>query len=74
MGKKYDPKNLLIRGQRLIELKNKDEGKSKSQPEKTVAERVKLRRRKADDEDLPDTLSLECDDSTNLLIFQICHH
>ena len=34
MGKKYDPKNLLIRGQRLIELKKKDEGKSKSQPEK----------------------------------------
>ena len=33
---------------------------------KTVAERVKLRRRKVDDEDLSDTLSLECDDSINI--------
>ena len=39
MVKKYDPKNLLIKGQRFNE-------KSKSRSEKTVIERVKLRRKK----------------------------
>ena len=33
--------------------------KSKSQPEEPIAERVKLRRQKADDKDLTDTPSLE---------------
>ena len=42
MGEKYNPKNLLLKGQRFIELKK--EQKSKSQPEESIAERVKLRR------------------------------
>ena len=45
MDKKYDPENLLLQGQRCIESKKE---KSKSQPEETIAERVKLRRQKAD--------------------------
>ena len=40
MVEKYDPKNLLIKGQIFIEVINK------SRPEKTIAERVKLRRQK----------------------------
>ena len=42
MGEKYNPKNLLLKGQRFIELKKEE--KSKSQPEESIAERVKLRR------------------------------
>ena len=42
MGEKYNSKNLLLKGQRFIELKK--EQKSKSQPEESIAERVKLRR------------------------------
>ena len=38
MGKKYDPINLLIKGQRFIEEI------SKPHPEKSIVERVKLRR------------------------------
>ena len=45
MDKKYDPENLLLQGQRCIKSKKE---KSKSQPEETIAERVKLRRQKAD--------------------------
>ena len=41
MGEKYNLKNLLLTGQRFIKLK---EEKSKSQPEESIAERVKLRR------------------------------
>ena len=59
--KKYDPKNSLIKGQRLIESKKEDKQKSKSQPEKTIAERVKLGRKKAVDEDLLDMFSLKDD-------------
>ena len=36
MDKKYDTKNLLIKGQRFIESKKEDEEKSKSQPEKLL--------------------------------------
>ena len=39
----------------------KDEEKSESLPEETIAETVKLRRQKADDEDLSDMPSLEGD-------------
>ena len=53
--------NLLIKGTRFIELKKEDKEKSKSQPEETIAEKVKLRRQKADDKDYSDTLSLEID-------------
>ena len=45
MDKKYDTENLLLQGQRCIESKKE---KSKSQPEETIAERVKLRRQKSD--------------------------
>ena len=51
MGKKYNPKNLLIKGQRSIE----DEEKSKLQSEKTIAKRVQLRRQKAWDEESRDS-------------------
>ena len=53
--------NLLIKGTRFIELKKEDKEKSKSQPEETIAEKVKLRRQKADDKDYSDTSSLEVD-------------
>ena len=39
--------------------KNKE--KSKSRPEEIIVERVKLRRQKADNEDLSDMLTLEQD-------------
>ena len=58
MDKKYNLKNLLIKVQRFIE----DEEKIKLQLEKTIAERVKLRRQKAYDKDLSNTSSLEGDD------------
>ena len=41
MDKKY-PEILLSKDQRIIESKKK--GKSKSQPEESIAERIKLRR------------------------------
>ena len=40
-------------------MKKKDEEKSKSKPEETIAERVKLRRQKADNDDLSDLSLLE---------------
>ena len=60
MGEKYNPKNILLKGQRFIE--SKKEEKSKSQPEESIAERVKLRRQKAYDKDLFDTSSFSTDD------------
>ena len=48
-GEKFNSKNLVLKGQRFIELKKKE--KSKSQPEETTAERVKLRKQKGDDKD-----------------------
>ena len=62
MAKKYDPSNLLIKGYRFIDLKEGDKEKSKSQPEETIAERVKLERQKADHKDLSDLPPLECDE------------
>ena len=61
MGEKYIPKNLLLKGQRFIEEK------SNSQSEETIAEKVKLRRRKAYDDsdeliDIPDMSPLEDDE------------
>ena len=43
MGEKYDPSNLLIKGDRFTEWKKEDKEKSKSQPEETIAKRVKLK-------------------------------
>ena len=51
MVEKYNPNNnLLNKTQRFIESKKEDEEKSKSQPEESIAERVKLRRQKADND------------------------
>ena len=47
MDKKYDPENLLLKGQRFTQVKKKE--KSKSLSEESIAVRVKLRRQKADD-------------------------
>ena len=49
MGEKYYPTKLLLKGERFIEEK------SKSQPEESIAERVKLRRQKGYDKELFDT-------------------
>ena len=49
MVEAYNLNNLLIKGCRFTEWKKEDEEKSKSQPEDAIAERVKLRRQKADD-------------------------
>ena len=58
MGKKYGPKNLFIKGKKF------GEKESKSRPEKSIAERLKLRwQKKFDNKDLADTSSLEGDDS-----------
>ena len=67
MGETYNLNNLLIKGFRFIEWKKEDEEKSKSQPEDAIAERVKLRRQKADDNsdefvDIPDMPPLEVDE------------
>ena len=62
MVKKYDPQNLLIKGQRFIERK------SKWHLEKTIAERVKLRRQKSDDKDFTHTSSLEGDHNSDKFI------
>ena len=43
MDKKYDPSNLFIKGYKCDEWYKKDEEKNKSQPEETIAERVKLK-------------------------------
>ena len=70
MGEKYNPKSLLLKGQKFTELK-KDE-KSKSQPEEIIAERVKLKNKKQMIQTYfthhPLLLMM------NLLIIQICHH
>ena len=57
MGEIYDPSKLLIKGYRFVESKKEDKEKSKSHPEETIAEGVKL----ADDEDLSDISQLEGD-------------
>ena len=59
MDKKYDPRNLFLKGYKYDVLYKKDEEKSKSQPEKTIAGRVKLRRQISDEEDSSDGPSLE---------------
>ena len=44
IDKKYDPSNLFLKFYIYDEWYEKDEEKSKSQPEETIAERVKIRR------------------------------
>ena len=62
MDKKYDSSNLFLKGYKYDVLYKKDEEKSKSQREETIAERVKLRLQKLDNEDLSDMPPLEGDD------------
>ena len=62
MAEKYNPKNLLLKGQRFLKLK---EEKSKSKPEESIAERVKLRRQQAYDKDLSDTSQPSTDDDSD---------
>ena len=59
MNKKYDPSHLFLKGYKYDKWCKRDEEKSKSQLEETIAERVKLRRQKADNEDLSDMPPLE---------------
>ena len=61
MNKICYPCNLFLKGFKYDRRYRKDQEKSKSQLEETIAERVKLRRRrrKADDEDLCDMPPLE---------------
>ena len=66
MSEKYNPKNLLLKGQKFIELKKEE--KSKSQPEETIVERVKLRKQKEDDKDFLDmSLPSTNDDSDEFI-------
>ena len=44
------PVNLFLKGYKYAMLYKKDEERSKSQPEETIAERVKVRRQKVHDE------------------------
>ena len=53
----------LLKGKRFIE----DEEKSKLQPKKTIAERVKLRQQKTYDKDLSNTSSLEGNDHNEFI-------
>ena len=62
MDKKYDHNNLFLKNYKYNEWYKKDEEKSELQPEEAIAERVKLRRQKADDEDLSDMPPLEGDE------------
>ena len=66
MGEKYNPNNLLLKGQRFIGSKKEDEEKSKSQPEETIAERVTLIQKAYDESDeffdIPDMPPLEGDE------------
>ena len=53
--------NLFLKNYKYDEWYKKDEEKSKSQTGETIAERVKIRRQKADNEDLSDMPPLEGD-------------
>ena len=51
IDEKYDPSNIFIKGYKQDKWYKNYEENSNSQPEKTAAERVKLRKQKADDEE-----------------------
>ena len=51
MGEKYNPSNLLIKCLTFIESKKEDKETNKSQAAETIAERVKLRKQKSNDDD-----------------------
>ena len=44
MRKKHNPENLLLKDERFVEWKKEEE--CKSEPEKTIAERIKLKHMK----------------------------
>ena len=56
---KYDPSKLFLKVYKYDTLYKEDEEKSTLQPEKTIPERVKLRKQKVDDEDLSNMPTLE---------------
>ena len=57
----YDPSNLFNEGPKYNEWYKKDKEKSISQPEETIAERIKLTKEKADDKYLSQMPALEGD-------------
>ena len=61
MNKKYDSCNLFIKGYKYDGWYKKDEEKSKSQPEETITERVKLMPQKK-------KVQKESDDTTKSVI------
>ena len=61
MDKNMTLVNLFLIGYKYDILYKKYEEKYESQPKETIAERVKLRRQKANDEDLSDMPPLEGD-------------
>ena len=63
MDKKYDQSNLFIKAQKQDKWYKKDEEKSKPQSDQTFAERIKLRRQKADNGDLSDMPPSEGDET-----------
>ena len=56
IDKNYEPSNLFPKGYQYDKLYIKDKAKSKTPPEETITERVKLRRKKEKDLDLDATI------------------
>ena len=69
MSKKYNPNNLLIKGFKFIYSVKEDEEKSKSKPGETIAERVRLRRQRADYKHLSDTSTLFSDENYDEFVY-----
>ena len=68
MDKKCSSSDLLIKGYRFTASKREVEEKSKSQPEKSIPERVKLKRQKAYDKELFSTSSNFTDENNDEFI------
>ena len=68
MDKKCSSSDLLIKGCRFTASKREVEEKSKSQPEKSIPERVKLKRQKAYDKELFSTSSNFTDENNDEFI------
>ena len=58
MSEKYNPSNLLIKCLTFIESKKEDKETNKSQAAETIAERVKLRKQKSDDDDSDEFINI----------------
>ena len=61
MDERYDPRNLFIKGIKYDKWYEIYKEENKSQPEETLAERIK-----ADDKDLPNMPPVECDEDVKL--------